>query len=130
VDSDFDARPVREAPPTLRALVRRLRPARRIEMQHVRVVSARVHLRLSVTERLERGLALGSPDSRLVGVEWKSSRSLALAAHTGAVEGDWRMGSALRVARGAWALSAAWLLNRGDDRRGSTVALSVTWSSR
>jgi len=130
VEADFDARPLAEAPPALRALLRRVRPARRLELEHVRPMAEGLHLRLTLRERLERGLAPGAPNARLVGIEWQVVESVTLATHTGAVEGDWRGGLGIAAALGAWGVSAAWLLDRGDDRRGSTLAMSLNWSGR
>lgn len=130
VASDFSARPVGEAPPALRALVRRLRPARRIEIEHVRALDGRLHLRVLLRQRLERGLAPSTPDARLVGLQWRARSSLALAAHAGSVEGDARVGAGARFGWGAWGVSGAWLLDRGDDRRGSTFGLSFNWELR
>ncbi len=125
VETDFDARPVSEAPPTLRALARRLRPARRIDVEHVRGVTDAVRLRVSVRERIERGLAPGRPDARLVGVEWKARRWLELAGHGGVVDGRGRLGTGVRIALGAWLVSAGWSIDRGDGLTGSAMALSV-----
>jgi len=130
VSSDFDARPVSEAPAALRALLRRLRPARRLEIEHVRPLTQGVHLRFVLRARVERGISPAAPDARLVGMSWDVSERLALAAHTGAVEGDLRLGAGARIRFGGWALSGAWALDRGDDREGSTLALTLGWSPR
>lgn len=130
VSSDFEARPLSDAPPTLRALLRRRRPARRIEVEHVRTLGDRVHLRLMIRERLEAGIAPGTPDARQLGLEWQAQPWLALATHSGSVEGDLRLGFGARMARGSWGVSGAWMLDRGDDRRGSTLAISMNWTMR
>jgi hypothetical protein len=125
VETDFEARPVSEAPASLRALARRLRPARRIEIEYVRRASEALVMRLTVRERLETGLAPGRPNARLIGVEWDAGRRLDLAAHGGVVERRARLGAGARVGFGRWTLSAAWSIDRGDGRDGSTVGVSV-----
>ncbi|HKK92009.1 MAG TPA: hypothetical protein VJ925_01205 [Longimicrobiales bacterium] len=125
VETDFEARPVSEAPPTLRALARRLRPTRRVEIEHVRAVGERLHLRLVFREPLERGLSPGASDARLIGAEWDLTSVVDIAGHVGVVDGRPRLGSGLRAGFGAWSVAAAWLVDRGDDRDGSSVSLSL-----
>lgn len=125
VETEFDARPVTEAPASLRALARRVRPARRIEVEHARPLGDRLLLRLTLRERIESGLAPGRPDARLLGIEWGARRWIEVAAHAGAVDGRARVGTGARVALGRWRVSAAWSVDRGDGVTGSSVALSV-----
>lgn len=124
IRSDFDPRPVSEAPATLRALARRVRPARRVEVEHVRRIGEALRLRLVVRERIERGTTVRR-DARLAGIEWRAGRRLDIAAHVGAVDGDARLGAGATLALGAWKLSAAWAVTRGDDRSGSALAVSI-----
>ncbi len=125
VETDFGARPISDAPPTLRALARRLRPTRRIEFEHVRPVGERLHLRLTIREALERGLSPGPPDARLIGAEWRVGTAMDVAGHVGVVEGRPRVGSGLRVGFGAWSGAVAWLVDRGGGRTGSMISLSL-----
>jgi hypothetical protein len=125
VQTDFDPRPVSEAPSTLRALTRRVRPGRRLDVEHVRSAGDGVVLRFAVRQRLESGLAPGRADARLVGVEWDTRRWLDLAAHAGVVDGRARIGTGARVALGPWSLSAAWSIDRSDGLDGSMVAFSI-----
>lgn len=125
VDTDFEARPVTEAPRALRALARRVRPARRIEVEHVRAVHDDLILRTIIRETLERGLAPGPADARLVGIEWDVTSRFDIAGHVGTTDGRARFGSGLRGRAGNWSLALAWLVERGGERDGSCVSLSL-----
>lgn len=125
VETDFSPRPLSAAPPSLRALARRVRPARRLELEHVRVVRDGLAVRVTLRETLERGVAPGPPDARLIGVEWAPTPRFDAAGHVGTADGRTRLGAGLRGGFGGWSLAFAWLIERAGERDGSSISISL-----